>query len=87
MRKVKFIIAMLISTSASADEFIGNLSTNQFDPDGLTNSFSVWNNEFNPDSPKNEFGLYGSRFSPYSSKNQFTTMAPRVYGGPFDGEE
>lgn len=86
MKKLSIIFAVLFTTSAAADDYIGNLSTNQFDPDGVNNSFSKWNNEFYPDSPKNEFGLYGSQFSPYSSKNSFSPYAPRVYGGPFDEE-
>jgi len=84
MRKLILAVALLASTTAAADDYIGSLSRNQFAPDGVRNPFSKWNNCFYPDSPCNRFGPYGNRFSPYSGLNEFSVEAPRVYGGPFE---
>ena len=84
MRKLIIALAMIASTNAVADDYIGSLSRNQFAPDGVRNPWSKWNNCFYPDSPCNRFGPYGNRFSPYSGLNEFSVDAPRVYGGPFE---
>ena len=78
------IALMLMCTSASADEYIGNLSGNMFDGESINNEFALINNPFYPYSLTNSFGPYGNEFSPYSPKNEFSTMGPRLYGGPFD---
>lgn len=87
MRKLICILAILASSSAMADDYIGSLSGNRFAPDGIRNPWSKWNNSFYPDSPRNPFGPYGNRFSPYSPYNEFSTQGPRVYGGPFEDSE
>ena len=87
---IRVVIAWLLvmSTTAMAGDYIGNLSGNRFDPDSINNRFSKWNNCFYADSPCNRFGPYGNPYSPYSMNNRFSTEGPRVYGGPFeDGEE
>lgn len=83
MRKFILALAMLASTNAVADDYIGSLSGNPFTPDGVRNPWSKWNNSFYPDSPRNPFGPYGNPFSPYSPYNEFSTQGPRVYGGPY----
>lgn len=87
MRKLIYILAILASSSAFADDYIGSLSGNRFTPDGIRNPWSKWNNPFYADSPRNPFGPYGNRFSPYSPYNEFSTQGPRVYGGPFEDPE
>lgn len=87
MRKLFLAMALLSSTGAAAEDYIGNLSGNRFDPDSINNPWSKWNNCFYADSPCNRFGPYGNRFSPYSMNNRFSTEGPRVYGGPFDGDD
>ena len=86
MRKLICILAILASSSAVADDYIGSLSGNRFTPDGIRNPWSKWNNPFYADSPRNPFGPYGNRFSPYSPYNEFSTQGPRVYGGPFEDQ-
>lgn len=86
MRKLIVALALIASTNALADDYIGSLSRNPFAPDGINNPFSKWNNCFYPDSPCNPYGPYGNPFSPYSANNPFATQAPRVYGGPFNDQ-
>jgi hypothetical protein len=86
MRKLILAVALIASTGAMADDYIGSLSSNRFAPDGINNPWSKWNNCFYPDSPCNRFGPYGNRFSPYSGRNQFSPYGPRVYGGPFNDD-
>lgn len=84
MRKLIFILAVLASTPAIADDYIGSLSSNRFLYSGVGNPFSKWHNPFYGDSPANRFGPYGNRFSAYSWSNPFSVYGPSVYGGPFD---
>lgn len=84
MRKLIMILAIMISTPAIADDYIGSLSSNRFLYSGVGNPFSKWRNPFYGDSPANMFGPYGNRFSAYSWSNPFSVYGPSVYGGPFD---
>lgn len=59
-------------------KYLGNLSSNQFDPNSVNNPFGRYGSEFSPDSINNQFGEYGSQFSPNSINNQFATGAPVI---------
>lgn len=41
----------------------GNLNSNEFDPNSISNEFGRYGSEFSPDSVNNEFGKYGNPFS------------------------
>ena len=58
--------------------YLGQWSTNEFDPDSINNPFGA-GNKFSPNSINNEFGKYGSEFSPNSPRNPFATDAPKLY--------
>ena len=63
-------------------KYLGNLSSNKFDPNSVSNSFGRYGSQFSPDSINNKFGTYGSQFSNKSPNNPYATQAPRIYGAP-----
>jgi hypothetical protein len=58
--------------------YLGVLSSNQFDPNSVSNPFGRYGSEFSPDSINDPFGKYGSQFSPYSATNPFATKPPVI---------
>jgi len=58
----------------SADgKYLGNLNSNRFDPNSVSNPFGRYGSQFSPDSINNQFGKYGNPFSPYSVQNPYST--------------
>ena len=48
-------------------KYLGNLNSNKFDPDSISNPFGRYGNKFSPDSVNNKFGRYGNPYSPQYS--------------------
>ena len=61
---------------AADGTYLGRLSSNQFDPQSISNPFGKYGSEFSPTSINNPFGKYGSEFSPLSPNNPFATSPP-----------
>jgi hypothetical protein len=57
--------------------YLGNLSTNQYDPNSVSNPYGRYGSPYSPDSINNPYGKYGSPYSPNSVRNPFATG-----GGP-----
>lgn len=51
--------------------YLGNLNTNRFDPNSVSNPFGQYGSRFSPNSINNPFGQYGSQFSPNSVHNPY----------------
>ena len=51
--------------------YLGNLNTNRFDPNSVSNPFGQYGSRFAPNSINNPFGQYGSPFSPNSVHNPY----------------
>ena len=70
---------------ANDGTYLGNTSSNQFDPNSINNQFGKYGNQFSANSVNNQFGQYGSQFSVTSPNNQFATPAVAVpqYGGGY----
>ncbi|WP_320110330.1 hypothetical protein [Draconibacterium orientale] len=67
-------------------EFLGKLTSNEFDNDSLLNEFGPYGSEFSPKSIFNEFGKYGSEFSSLSPFNEFNSNPPKIFiNGNFYG--
>ena len=62
----------------SKGKFLGDLTTNEFDPDSIFNKFGTYGNKFSSDSIWNEFGDYGSKFSSKSAFNDFASDPPII---------
>lgn len=63
-------------------KYLGNLNSNRFDPNSVSNQFGRYGSQFSPDSINNQFGTYGSRFSNKSPNNPFATQSPMIFGAP-----
>ena len=51
--------------------YLGNLNSNRFDPNSVSNPFGQYGSRFSPNSINNPFGQYGSPFSPNSARNPY----------------
>lgn len=81
MRKIFGLIIIFLLTSISpgyAQNYLGNLSSNPYDPNSLSNEYGA-GSPYNPNSPANIFGTYGSPFSNKSATNPYATDAPKIY--------
>ena len=62
-------------------KYLGNLSTNQYDPNSVSNPYGQYGSQYSPDSVNNPYGQYGSQYSNDSANNPYATNAPGIYGG------
>ena len=81
MKMIVALAAVVLATPAAAVDFrtganspkiyapdgtyLGNLNSNKFDPNSISNEFGRYGSKFSPDSVNNQFGKYGN---PYSSQ-------------------
>lgn len=83
-------------TAASAQKYIGNLSSNPYDPNSTTNQYGA-GIQYDSNSINNPYGQYGSKYSNQSATNPYATDAPKLYdsqgnyrgrlsGNPYDPE-
>lgn len=61
-------------------KYLGNLSTNKYDPNSVSNPYGRYGSRYSPDSINNPYGVHGSKYSNESPNNPYATSAPRVYG-------
>jgi len=59
-------------------KYLGNLSTNQFDPNSTSNPYGKYGSKYSPDSINNEYGKYGSPYTRDSANNPFATNPPAI---------
>ena len=52
-------------------EYLGNLNSNEFDPNSVANPYGRYGSPYSKDSINNEYGRYGSPYSPDSATNPF----------------
>jgi hypothetical protein len=75
------IAAAVLSVSAQAQQsprlyapdgtYLGNLNTNQFDPNSVSNQYGQYGSRYSPNSINNPFGQYGSPYSPNGVRNPY----------------
>ena len=79
MNKLLIIIATVVLCSAVyAQEDLGNLSANPYDPDSTSNPYGA-GSPYDPNSINNPYGKYGSPYSNQSANNPYATDAPKLY--------
>ena len=88
MRKITTLISLFIAISASAaplilidqetGQHLGNLSTNQDDPDSVSNPHGRYGSKTSEDSINNPNGKYGSPQSNDSMNNSYATNSPII---------
>ena len=52
--------------------YLGNLNSNQYDPNLVANRYGQYGSPYSPNSINNRYGQYGSPYSPYSVNNPHT---------------
>ena len=72
------IAAPPILVDRQSGKYLGNLSTNQFDPNSTSNPYGKYGSKYSPDSINNEYGKYGSPYSPDSANNPYATNPPAI---------
>jgi len=86
--KALVIALVLISSQAIAEspylvspdgKFLGNLNSNRYDPNSVSNPYGRYGSKYSPDSINNSYGVYGSPYSNKSPNNRFATEAPKIY--------
>lgn len=88
MNKIVAFIFLFISTVALSSppilvdqktgKYLGNLSTNQRDPDSVSNPHGRYGSQYSEDSINNPHGKYGNSQSNDSPNNPYATNAPIV---------
>ncbi len=72
--------------SNDGTQFLGNLSTNKYDPNSVFNRYGTYGSKYNANSIWNPYGTYGSRYSIYGASNPYTMTPPiLVYNGTIVG--
>jgi len=66
---------------SSDGKYLGNLNSNPYDPNSISNPYGIYGNPYSPDSINNPYGKYGNPYSPYSPHNPYATGANRVRQG------
>lgn len=59
-------------------KYLGNLSSNPYDPNSTSNPYGRYGSEYSPDSVNNPYGKYGSPYSPDSANNPYATNPPAI---------
>ena len=82
------IISILLSSVAYADpprlidqktgKYLGNLSSNQYDPNSTSNPHGNFGSKYSPDSINNPHSEWGSPHSDSSPNNPYATNAPSL---------
>lgn len=52
-------------------QFRGNLNSNQYDPDSVSNPYGKYGSQYSSDSVNNPYGTYGSPYSSQSPNNPY----------------
>lgn len=71
LAELAMITAAALSVSAQAQQsprlyapdgtYLGNLNTNRFDPNSVSNPYSQYGSQYSPNSINNPYGQYGRR--------------------------
>ncbi len=67
-----------LRSSDGQGKYLGNLNSNRFDPNSISNPYGRYGSPYSPDSVNNPYGQYGSPYSPYSAWNPYATQAPVI---------
>ena len=80
-----FILYSAVANSAppilvdqQTGKYLGNLSSNPYDPNSTSNPYGQYGSKYSPDSINNEYGQYGSKYSNDSPNNPYATNPPAI---------
>jgi hypothetical protein len=72
------LVVSLLAPAASGQTYLGQLSSNPFDPDSVANELGA-GSPYRAESIKNPYGVYGSPYSARSVSNPYATQAPLLF--------
>ena len=78
MKKILILLAVFVVQSQLSATYLGKLSSNQYDPDSVSNPYGQYGSRYSPKSINNPYGEYGSRYSNKSINNPWATNAPII---------
>lgn len=58
--------------------FLGNINSNKYDRDSISNEYGNYGSKYQTDSIFNQYGEYGSKYSQYSVFNEYATKPPKI---------
>lgn len=64
---------------ANDGNYLGKLTTDDYDTDSILNEYGPYGNEYSPKSIFNQYGIYGGEFSIQSPFNEYTTTPPKIF--------
>ena len=77
---VALVIATIpVATFCSEVEYLGELSSNSYDSDSVSNPYGEHGSEYSSESINNPYGQYGSPYSSKSVNNPYATDTPKLY--------
>jgi hypothetical protein len=75
------LAALMVSGTAFAQQspriyapngqYLGNLNSNRYDPNSVSNPYGQYGSPYSPNSINNPYGQYGSPYSPNSVRNPY----------------
>lgn len=68
----------LILVDPSSGKYLGNLNSNRYDPNSVSNPYGRYGSQYSTDSINNPYSQYGSPYSNNSARNPYATQAPIV---------
>jgi hypothetical protein len=81
MRRFLLLAALLMFTGSALAQspqlfsrdgkFLGNLNTNRYDPNSVSNPYGRYGSRYSTDSINNPYGIYGSRYSDHSVQSPY----------------
>lgn len=63
------------SIYADDGTYLGNLNSNKYDPNSVSNEYGRYGDPYSPDSINNPYGKYGDPYSPDSVTNPYATSS------------
>ena len=60
-------------------KYLGNLNSNPYDPNSVSNPYGRYGSPYSADSINNPYGVYGSPYSTQSPNNPYALGAQRHY--------
>ncbi len=67
-----------ILVDPNSGKYLGNLNSNPYDPNSVSNPYGRYGSEYSQDSINNPYGEYGSEYSNSSPNNPYATGAPII---------
>ena len=75
----EYFVGMYIFAQDSSEQYLGYITTNQYDSESIINDYGSYGSEYSSTSIRNEYSQYGSSYGIYSAYNKYTTTPPIIY--------